>query len=266
MWSPSTKPSTPMSCGSNRAACLALAAILITHPASAAGVVSLNLCTDELLLALAPERIAALSPLARDPTLSVFADAGARHPWVRPSAEAVLRLHPDLVLAGRYGAQAAVAILRDRGLRVEQVAEPTDFPGVAAEITHVAAILDVPARGAALTASMQAHLAAIRPRPGTSAIFWEARGYTAGPTSFAAAVMQTAGLANAGTGRVVGVEAMRAHPPALLIMAQAPAYPTLATDLLAHPALAALPRRTIAPALLTCPGPWSITAAEQLSH
>jgi iron complex transport system substrate-binding protein len=256
----------PMSCGSNRAACLALGALMLTHQAAAAGVVSLNLCTDELLLALAPGRIAALSPLARDPALSVFADAAAHHPWVRPSAEAVLRLHPDLVLAGQYGAQAAVTILRDRGVRVEQVAEPTDFPAVGAEVTQLAAILGVPARGAALTASMQARLAAIRPRDRAGAIFWEARGYTAGPGSFTAAVMAQAGLANAGTGRAIGIEAMLMHPPDLLVMAKAPAYPSLATDLLAHPALAAIPHRTIAPALLTCPGPWSVAAAEQLSH
>jgi iron complex transport system substrate-binding protein len=253
--------------GSDRCgAWLALAVLLVARPAAAAGVVSLNLCTDELLLALAPERIAALSPLARDPALSVFADAATHHPWVRPSAEAVLRLRPDLVLAGQYGAQAAIAILRDRGIRVDQVAEPTDFPGVATEIARVAAALGVPARGAALAASMRARLAAIRPRRRTDAIFWQARGYTAGPGSFAAAVMGAAGLANGGTGRAVGVEAMLMHPPTLLVVAEAPATPSLATDLLSHPALAGIPRITLAPALLACPGPWSVAAVERLSH
>jgi iron complex transport system substrate-binding protein len=32
-------------------------------------VVSLNLCTDQMLVLLAPEQVVALSPLARDPTL-----------------------------------------------------------------------------------------------------------------------------------------------------------------------------------------------------
>ena len=36
-------------------------------------VVSLNLCTDQMLVLLAPEKVAALSPLARDPALSFVA-------------------------------------------------------------------------------------------------------------------------------------------------------------------------------------------------
>lgn len=54
---------------------------------------------------LAPEKVAGLTPLARDPGLSFVAGQAARLPVVRPSAEAVLRLHPDLVLAAAFGAQ-----------------------------------------------------------------------------------------------------------------------------------------------------------------
>jgi iron complex transport system substrate-binding protein len=235
-------------------------------PALGANVVSLNLCTDALLVMLAPEQVAALSPLARDQSLSPVASQAATLPWVRPEAEAVLRLHPDLVLAGRYGAQAAVAVLRTRGLRVVQVDEPTDFGAVAVEVAQVAAALGVPERGAAMVATMQARLAALHPTPGGRAIFWQARGFTAGPGSFGDAVLRAAGYENAGTGRAVGVEAMLTHPPDVLVTEQAPAFPSLATDLLAHPALSEIKRRSVPPALLACAGPWSVDAAEMLAR
>ncbi len=239
--------------------------VLPSLPASAR-VVSLNLCTDILLVQLAPEQIAALSPLAHDPALSVVAAQAARLPWVRPDAEAVLRLHPDLVLAGQYGAQAAVGLLRERGVQVVAISEPTDFAGVTTQVETVARALGVPARGAAELARMRARLRAVHPRPGGRAVFWQAHGFTAGPGSFTDAVLRAAGFSNAGTGAVLGAEALAAHPPDVLVVAAAPSYPSLATDLLAHPAVAAVRRLEVPPALLACAGPWSVGAVELLAQ
>jgi iron complex transport system substrate-binding protein len=241
---------------------LLLALALAAAPANAARVVSLNLCTDALLVQLAPAQVAALSPLARDPTLSPVATAAASLPWVRPDAEAVLRLRPDLVLAGEYGAQAALTVLRARGVRVVQVSEPVDFAGVSREVGTVAAALGVAGRGAAMVADMRARLGSIHVKARGRAIFWEARGYTAGPGSFADSLLRTAGFVDVGRGRVVGLEAMLMHPPDVLVTAQAPAFPSLSTDLLAHPALARIKRLEVPPSLVTCPGPWSVAAVE----
>jgi len=228
-------------------------------------VVSLFLCTDQLLVLLAPDQILALSPLARDPSLSVVAARALQLPEVRPDAEAVLALHPDLVLAGEYGAQAAVGLLQERGVHVVRVAEPVDFAGVAKEVTDVAAALGVPARGVALAAGMWARLAAVAPAHRGRAVFWQARGFTAGPGSFGDAVLRAAGFVDVGTGGQMSVEALATHPPDVLITEAAPAYPSLATDLVLHPALAFIPRRTVDPALLACPGPWSVGAVEALA-
>ena len=245
--------------------CGVLAALLCA-PARGAGVVSLNLCTDELLVLLAPGRVAALSPLARDASLSVVAAAAAKLPWVRADAEAVLQLHPDLVLAGDYGAQGAVAALRARGVRVVQVSEPTDFAGVDKQVSLVAAALGVPAKGAAILADMRARLASIAVHDRGTAVLWEARGFSAGLGSFGDAVLHVAGYRNIGTGGEMSVETLAAHPPDVLITSTAPEFPSLSTELLWHPVLRGLHRREVPPALLACAGPWSVGAVEVLAR
>lgn len=250
-----------------RAAWLVLA-LLASAPAQAAErIVSLNLCSDQLLVLLAPERVLALSTLARDPALSFVANRAAALPQVRADAESVLRLNPDLVLAGRYGAQAALALLEARGLRVVRLEQPRNFDDIRTQLREVAATLGVPDRGEVLIAAMDARLAAL-PRAARSAraLLWQPRGWTGGPGTLGDAVLHAAGLANAGSGGQVGIEALLAHPPDLLVTATAPAYPSLATDMLRHPALAGLPRRTVPPALLICGGPFTAQAAELLAQ
>ena len=242
-------------------------AFLATDAASASGVVSLNLCTDQLLVLLAPERIKALERLARDPSLSFVADQAERFPVVQADAEAVLELHPDLVLAGRYGAQTTVALLKARGVRVVQFDEAEDFGAIAKQTQEAADLLGVPGRGHALVANMQSRLAALRPDPKhRTAILWQARGWTSGPGSLGDAILRAAGLTNIGTGGAVGVEAMLTHPPGLLVTEASPKMPSLATDMVASPALRSIPRATIDPALLICGGPFSVGAAEALAR
>ena len=214
---------------------------------------------------LAPEQVTALEPLARDPALSFVAERAAQLPTVRADAEAVLRLHPDLVLAGHDGAQTTVALLRARGVTVRQFDEPTNFPQVAAQVTQIASLLAVPERGDKLVAKMWRRLAALRPRQG-AAIMWQAGGWTAGPGSFFAAVLRAAGLANAGTGGRMGVEALLTRKPDLLVIETAPRFPSMATDLAHHPALRALPRAEIPTPLLICGGPFSAGAAALLAE
>lgn len=245
---------------------LLLVLCLLAGPAQAQRVVSLNLCTDDYLVLLAPAKIVALSPLARDPALSAVADEAAKIPWVRPDAEAVLALHPDLILAGPYGAQTTLAALESRGLRVERTGFPQDFPAIRAETRRLAAILGVGATGETLLARMDARLAAVRPRPPLRTIGLGPRGYAAGPGSLQDAVLRAAGLANIGQAGRLSLEAVAAHPPALLVVGEAPKTPSLATDLLLHPVLRGIPRKTFPPATMICAGPWTADAVAALAE
>jgi iron complex transport system substrate-binding protein len=246
-----------------------IAFCLVCFPCAQAAdrVVSLNLCTDQMLVLLAPEKVAALSPLARDPSLSYVAAQAARLPAVRASAEAVLRLHPDLVLAAPYGAQTTLAMLAQEHIPELRITLPQDFDGIRQMTGLLARALGVSERGEALIAAMNASLASLpSSRRGTSAIPWEPRGITEGPGTLMDAVLHAAGLSNASRGRRMGLEALLRHPPDLLVLPMAPSFPSLATELLQHPALANLPSRAVFPPLTICAGPFTAEAAAMLAR
>ena len=247
--------------------CVLVVNLFPTCPQAAERVVSLNLCTDQMLVLLAPEKIAALTPLARDPALSFVAQQAAQLPVVRASAEAVLRLHPDLILAAPYGAQTTLALLAQEHVPLLRVSLPQDFAGIRRMTRVLANALGVPQRGEALLAAMDARLAAL-PRIGQArrALVWEPRGFTAGPGTLMDDVLRAAGFTNASDGSVVTVETLVHRPPDRLVVPTEPAWPSLATTLLDHPALAGLPRRAIPPALTLCAGPFTAEAAAMLAR
>jgi iron complex transport system substrate-binding protein len=235
-----------------------------THAEGVKRIVSLNLCTDQWLVLLAPEKIAGLSSLARDTTLSYVATEAARFPSIRASAEEVMDLHPDLVLGARFGARTTLALLERAGLRVERLEIPTDFAGIRAVIRATAALLDLSERAGPLIAAMDATLPP--PGPPIKALVWEAHGWTSGPGQLMDAVMRAAGMTDAGSGGRVGLEGLLRHPPSLLILSDASAGDSLATDMLRHPAVRGIPVRTIPTSLTICPGPSTAKAVELLAR
>jgi iron complex transport system substrate-binding protein len=225
-------------------------------------VVSLNLCTDDLLVALAPEKIAALSPLSRDPALAVRIGT---FPIVHTDAEAVLHTHPDMILAADYGATATLAILQSRGIPIWRTKLPQNFDGIAAETLALGALLGVPARARALVAQMRQTLASLPPRDRGTALIFEARGYVDQPGSLGDAVLRAAGYHNQAHGMRLDLESLIDAPPDLLVTQRRPSFPSLATDLLDHPALAHLRHRTLDATLLICAGPWTAQAVTALA-
>ena len=242
---------------------LLLISCFLASPAWAySRVVSLNLCTDDLIESLAPQKIIALSPLSQDPALAVHPEP---FPTVHPDAESVLALHPDLVLAGPFGASAALAILQSRGVPIWRTQLPQDFPAIAAETLQLGDLLGVPNRAHALIAEMDRTLAAIPYQERGNALIFEARGYVDQSGTLGDAVLHAAGYRNAAHGTHIDLETLIETPPDLLVTARRPQFPSLATDLLDHPALAHLRRRAIDPALLICAGPWTAQAVSDLT-
>jgi iron complex transport system substrate-binding protein len=85
-------------------------------------IVSIGLCTDQLLLMLADRgQIASLSVWAKDANMSYMIDSVGDIPLNNASIEEVVRLQPDLVLASEFVAWDTVSFLRQLGYPVEQV-------------------------------------------------------------------------------------------------------------------------------------------------
>ena len=166
------------------AACTVLAACQPPPPARPAArrIVSLDYCADQFVLGLADRRdILAVSPNA-GAAFSYMRAAAAGLRTVRPRAEDVLILEPDLVVRSYGGGPNARAFFERAGVPVLQIGLADDLDGARAVIRDAARGLGVPERGEALIAAMDARLRRARVHtPGTRALYVTPAGFTAGP-------------------------------------------------------------------------------------
>src|SRR5258707_6121245 len=93
----------------------ALAMVGLSAPAQAAAlprIVSMNVCTDQLLLPLAdPEQILGLSRYSRDAWQSWAAGEARRFPLLSGGAEDVLMVRPDIVVASLFDKRSTRELL-----------------------------------------------------------------------------------------------------------------------------------------------------------
>lgn len=255
--------------------------MLAAPPAAAAPqrVVSLNLCVDQYLLALADRaQIAALTNFVGDPTMSAAAAQAEGIPQIRGAAEEVIRLQPDLVLGGTFTRRETRSLLRRMGYRVVDVASAETFEAVRRTTRDLAALLGHPERGERLVAELDREIAAGVPaESGATALYYQRRGFANGASSLVSEIMATAGLRNAAaamglqrTGRVDLEAVVITRPDILLVDSLTPRLEDQGTYMLRHPALAAAvpPERRIAmpQALVICGGPMTATAVATLRH
>jgi iron complex transport system substrate-binding protein len=236
---------------------LLAAAALSVAPGQAADVprriVSLDLCTDQLLVDLVPrDRIAAVTHLAADPTVSAIPERARGILITHGGAEDVLRLDPDLILAGPFGVRGTVDLLQRLGRRVVIVPQHQELSGVRQAVQTVAEAVGEPAKGAALIAEFDRRLAALpRSEAGRqpTALIYQIGGSVSGTHTLADAALAAAGFRNAAggyrltPGGQVPLELLVADPPDLLVLSSAPGeYRTVLADNLRHPVIATLRR------------------------
>ena len=229
---------------------IGLAAALVLTGAAAladapARVVSLNVCTDQLAFLLAaPGQLVSVSSLAKDPRSSAYADALQELPANDGSAEAVVLLKPDLVLAGTFSTQGTVSMLDRLGYRVERFAPVDNLEDVRANIRRMGALLGREAQAAQMVAAFDTRLAALRGDSGTTprTALYGPLGATAGRDSLSGQLMAAAGMENvvqSPESRTLPLETLVLARPDLILAGTPYGGQSQATDLLRHPALQA---------------------------
>lgn len=246
-------------------------------------IVSINLCADQLALALAdPGQIVALSAYAHDRGMNYLAEAAASYPAIAGAAETVYALKPDLVLSGTFSNPLTNRFVENRGIPI-LVLQPVDsFADMRAQIRTVAAAVGHADRGEALVGALDAAIARAGTQAGAGgrplrAVSLSRRGWIAGGATLDTDVMAAAGVENVAAsfgvppgGGTVGLEALiGARLDALVLETESIVAEDQGTALLRHPALAALyppARRLVIPGPLTlCGGPGVIAALDRLA-
>jgi len=230
-------------------------------------VVSLSVCADQLLLALAePGQIASLSSQAVDPRISYYAEIAERYPHGAGGVEALIGYAPDLVLVEAGIAEAARDRMERLGYRVVEIAGVTSIDEAIVQVREIAAVLGRENEGETLATLIEAaRRQATRTNWGDTAVSFRRGGIVPGDDSLMSDLLAVIGLNNVGDrlsggdGRVP-LEVLIASPPDYLVVPEedsAAIGQSLA--LLGHPALVQIfppARRILLPDRLTfCGGP-----------
>ena len=259
------------------------AAWLLTAPGLAQDrlptVASLNVCTDQLAMALAaPGQLKSVSALARDPMLSATPEQAKAYPVNRGLAEEVFTLKPDLIVTGTFSLHNTTGLLRRLGFRIEEFDYSQSLSTIPADIRRMGALLKREVKAQELAAAFEAELNSLTPlncRRKPVAIAYGQRGIALGKGTLAHTVIEAAGFENLAA-RVgqdgmspFSLELLVTSPPDLIILPGAtPGAPALADEALSHPVLEKLPGTVTASfsraALWSCGGPFTLDALKEL--
>jgi iron complex transport system substrate-binding protein len=244
-------------------------------------IVSIGLCTDQLLLMLAdPGQIASVSVWATDRNMSYMIDSVGDIPLNHASIEEIISFEPDLVLASEFVAWDTVSFLRKLGYPVRQVPVVTSVDQIYELLERFGAWTGQPQRARQLVFQMRARLAEIEARyaarPARSVIIYSPNGFTIGADTLEHDLFVRAGYRNlAAKMGISGFQAISlerlvaADPDVLQIDRGLSRQTSLATATLSHPVLEKLIRHRqnleIPTRLRICAGPMIIDAIEMMA-
>ena len=263
------------------AGCAAAPAGLAAEPAGPADrIVSLSSCVDQILLQVAdPAQLASVTYQAADPGYSPVWRQARKVRLNRGTAEEVIRLKPDLVLADPFNARHTVRLLKRLGVRIETIPHATTVADIARNVRRIAAFAGRAEAGNAIVARMAVRLDALAPPPGAAhpviAVVWS-RGFSPGRGTVADTAIRRAGFRNdAAQHGIRGVQPLTlealltARIDAIAITGRGRNGASLAAQWLEHPALdalrARLPSVELPGNLVTCGTPAIVEAVAVLA-
>lgn len=233
----------------------ALLALSFPAPAAlAAGdaprrVVSMNLCTDQIaMLVAAPGQLVSVSYLAARQDVSLMSGQTAGLALNHGLAEEILRLDPDLVIAGTYTRRATVNLLRRLGRRVEEFAPANSFADIRENVRRMGDLLGRKGQAARLIAAFDAEAGALAAAPPDEDApvlgSFGANSYTTGGGTLENEIVGAAGLRHlgeeleiTGTTRLPLEALVLADPDYVLLWERSLGDPSRAAEILRHPVL-----------------------------
>jgi iron complex transport system substrate-binding protein len=243
-------------------------------------IASINLCTDQLLMTLAdPPQILGLSPYARDPARSWAAAQANSFPRLSGTAEDVLMLQPDVVVAGRFTKLATRELLKDKGIRVVEFDAARSLDDVKKQIRLMGEVTRHPDRASAEIDRLDAAIAHVRElaaRKPYRVLAVSRRGWISGGDSLTSSLLANAGLFNAAgdlgikSGRFASLETIVDLKPDFILVSDGSGFAEdEGSAFLLHPALQRFypaAKRIVIPERLTvCGGPMLSEAMDRLA-
>jgi iron complex transport system substrate-binding protein len=201
------------------------------------------------------------------------------------NTEAIIALHPDLVLAGEINTPDMVASLQQLGLTVFYLPNPTTLEGLYANLITVGSLTGHSAEASALVTSLKARVASVDAKIATASshpsVYYEldatdpTKPYTAGPGTFVDLLIARAGGTNFGAQlkdpwAQISLEQLVVGNPSVVILGDS-AYGVTPTSFASRPALnqlAAVKSKQIYPFddnLVSRPGPRLVDGLEALA-
>lgn len=236
-------------------------------------IVSLNLCADQYLVALADRsQIAGLTHNAAKPEMSAVAAQVGGLRILGKSAEEVLEIDPDLVVGMPARRSAVMPALKGQNYPALDLKKADSFAAIVEQTRKVAGAVGRPERGEALVATMERELAGLpRPGKGRVAAYYQRRGFLTGTGTLIDDLMGRAGLVN--LAQTLGKpplsqmsieEMVAARPDFIIVESGTNRITDQGTEMLHHPALRDIPRIHLPQAWTVCGGPAYVQAARSL--
>jgi iron complex transport system substrate-binding protein len=175
----------------------------LSSPESAAAaprIISMNICTDQLLLAIAdPAQIMGLSRFSRNARQWAGPEA-RKYPILSGGAEDILLAKPDVVAASDFDKRSTREILKAHGQNLVEFPIPRTLADVREQIRQMGDLAGHPERAAAEVARLDAAIAGAKQAAAGKhfrMLPLTRRGWVPGRDSFVGAILAEAGLASA---------------------------------------------------------------------
>lgn len=235
-------------------------------------VVSVNLCTDQLVMLLAdPDQVVSLSKLSDDPRSSAMAEEAK--PFAKNSglAEEIAVSKPDIVVGGTFTDPSLIGMLRTINIDVVQFPLTTSLDEIPSQIRKMGEVLDRVDVAEILALEVEDRLALLENLQDDAplAAFFYPNGFALGEDTLSHSILTAGGARNlsvelgfTGNGRV-SLEKIVLRNPDFLISSTPYAGFSQSEAMTTHPVLDAYPVLYSSPEWV-CGTPPAFSAVEQV--